>query len=89
MIRGFCLFAAVAAPTAALAQARNAETVLMSENERYRADQEKFGFSGTAVQVVRLLPGGGIAEIKVVAPRSAVALNVDARRSAPAEQGRN
>jgi enamine deaminase RidA (YjgF/YER057c/UK114 family) len=159
VIRSLLLLTALAAPTAALGQARNAQTVLMSENERYRADQEKFGFSDaviagdtiylsgivagrapgetsltpafervfrqidrilrragssladivdvtsfhtdvvaeiaamsdvqkrmlgspppawTAVQVVRLLPDGGIAEIKIVA-----------RRSAPTQQGRN
>ncbi len=49
MIRGFLFFAALAAPASAHAQARNAETVLMSENERYRADQERFGFSDAVI----------------------------------------
>jgi enamine deaminase RidA (YjgF/YER057c/UK114 family) len=49
-LAAFIVAAALAAsPTALLAQARNADTVLMSENERYRADQERFGFSDAVV----------------------------------------
>jgi enamine deaminase RidA (YjgF/YER057c/UK114 family) len=38
----------------------------------------------TAIQVVRLLPDSGIAEIKITARRSAAARTADARRSRPA-----
>jgi enamine deaminase RidA (YjgF/YER057c/UK114 family) len=40
---------AVAQPPPALAQARNAETVLMSQNERARADQEKYGYNDAVI----------------------------------------
>lgn len=41
--------AAVATPSAAGAQARTDETVLMSTNERARADQERYGYADAVV----------------------------------------
>lgn len=41
--------ALLASPALAQAQARTTETVLMSENERGRADQERYGFSDAVI----------------------------------------
>ena len=47
--RFLAMAAALLLPVGAQAQTRSAETVLMSENERYRADQERYGFSDAVI----------------------------------------
>jgi enamine deaminase RidA (YjgF/YER057c/UK114 family) len=49
LIRLLIVGAALSAPASAAAQTRNAETVLMSTNERARADQERYGYADAVI----------------------------------------
>ena len=49
MIRGLLLVAALVAPATAFAQARTADTVLMSENPEGRRGQEQLGYADAVI----------------------------------------
>ena len=49
MIRGLLLVAALVTPTAAFAQARTADTVLMSEHPEGRRGQEQLGYADAVI----------------------------------------